>query len=91
LTSVTTSQHGSIEQLEEQLEGVERTLSGIGTLSDQQADRVAQRMDRLASQLLAVSAPPPMTAVHAELGTTPANIEDCDSLADRMGPPDREG
>ncbi|MDQ3678615.1 MAG: hypothetical protein M3401_17755 [Actinomycetota bacterium] len=69
----------------------ERTLSGLGALSDQQAERVAQRMDRLASQLLEVSAPASIDAVHERLGTKPAGREELESLADRMGPPDGKG
>jgi len=61
----------AIEQLEDQLEGAARTLSALSSLTDQQAQRVAQRMDRLASQLLEVSAPPAMNDVHSRLGTHP--------------------
>jgi hypothetical protein len=53
----------SIAQLEEQLEGVSRTLSGLDELNARQAERVAARMDRLASQLLEISPPPAMDAV----------------------------
>ncbi|MGI8592978.1 MAG: hypothetical protein ACR2ML_01170 [Solirubrobacteraceae bacterium] len=88
---VSRSSDNSIEQLEHQLEGAERTLSGVGALSDQQAERVAQRMDRLASQLLNVSAPSPIDVVHERLGTRPASREELESLADRMGAPDGEG
>lgn len=71
-------------QLEHQLEGAERTLSGLGTLDAQQADRVAQRMDRLASQLLEISAPPPIDAVHQRLGIAPVGPDELQSLADQM-------
>lgn len=77
--------------LEDQLEGAERMLAGVGSLSDQQAERVAQRMERLASQLLNVSAPPRMDVVHERLGTHPAPPEDLQSLADQMASPDGEG
>jgi len=80
-----------IELLEDQLEGAERTLSGVRSLSDQQAERVAQRMERLASQLLDVSAPPRMDAVHERLGTRPAAPEQLQSLADHMASADGEG
>jgi len=60
-------------------------------LSDQQAERVAARMDRLASQLLEVSSPPVIDAVHGRLGTIPASSEDFASLVDGMGSADREG
>ena len=80
----------AIDELEDQLEGAERILSGLGALSDRQAERVAQRMDRLASQLLEVSEPPPIDGVHERLGTTPAG-EELEGLADRMGPADGEG
>lgn len=85
------SADSSIEQLEHQLEGAERTLTNLGALNDQQADRVARRMDRLASQLLAVSSPPTIDAVHKRLGTRPAAIDNFESLTDRMGLPDGEG
>jgi len=81
----------SVEQLEDQLEGAARTLSGLGALSDQQAERVGQRMDRHASQLLEVSAPPPVAAVHERLGTRPADPDELRSLAEQMGLPDSEG
>jgi hypothetical protein len=48
-------------------------------------------MDRLASQLLEVSAPAPMSAVHERLGTTPASAEDFAALLGEMGPADGEG
>lgn len=80
-----------IAQLEHELEGVERTLSGMGRLNDEQAERVAARMDRLTSQLLEVSSPPPIDAVHARLGTVPASSEDFADLVDQMRPRDHEG
>jgi len=85
------SSENSIEQLEDQLDGVARTLSGLGTLNDRQAERVAQRMDRLASQLLEVSAPPRMVAVHERLATKPISREEFDSVIDQMGSSDGEG
>jgi hypothetical protein len=88
---VSGSSDNSVEQLEDQLEGAERTLSALGSLSDQQAERVAQRMDRLASQLLEVSAPPALHAVHERLATSPAGREEFDALVDGMGAPDGEG
>ena len=81
----------AIEQLEDQLEGAERTLSALSSLTDQQAQRVAQRMDRLASQLLEVSAPPAMNDVHSRLGTQPVEPDEFASLADRLGVADGEG
>jgi hypothetical protein len=88
---VSRSSDDSIAQLEHQLEGAERTLSALGTLSAQQADRVAERMDRLASQLLEISAPPPLDAVHQRLGIAPVGPDELQSLADQMGPRDGEG
>lgn len=85
------SSDSAIDELENQLEGAERTLSGLGPLSSQQAQRVAQRMDRLASQLLEVSDPPPIDGVHKRLGTTPAGPEELERVADHMSPPDGEG
>jgi hypothetical protein len=81
----------SIAQLEEQLDGASRMLSTVQSLNARQAERVAARMDRLASQLMEVSPPPAMAAVHQRLGTTPASSEDFASLVDQMGPPDGEG
>lgn len=81
----------SIAELEAQLEGVSRALSSVESLSARQAERVAERMDRLASQLLEVGPPPAMDAVHERLGTAPANDEDLASVVDQMGPPDGEG
>lgn len=89
--SVSGSSDSAIDELEDQLEGAERTLSGLGALNSQQAQRVAQRMDRLASQLLEVSEPTPIDGVHERLGTTPAGAEEFEDLADRMGTPDGEG
>ena len=85
------SSDDSIAQLEHQLDGAERTLSGLGMLDAQQADRVAQRMDRLASQLLEISPPPPIDAVHQRLGIAPLGPDELESLADQMGPRDGEG
>jgi hypothetical protein len=81
----------SIAQLEEQLDGASRMLSTVQSLNARQAERVAARMDRLASQLMEVSPPPAMAAVHQRLGTTPASSEDFASLVDQMCPPDGEG
>jgi hypothetical protein len=81
----------SISALEEELDGASRTLSVLGALNARQAERVAERMDRLASQLLEVSPPLLIDEVHARLGTTPASNEDFASLLDEMGPPDGEG
>jgi hypothetical protein len=88
---VTSSSDNSIESLEDQLEGVVLTLSRMGVLSQNEAERVAQRIDRLASQLLEVSAPPAITAVHERLGTTPAGRAEFLSLVEQMGPADGEG
>jgi len=81
----------SIAQLEDQLEGASRTLSALHALDAKQAERVAARMDRLASQLLEVSPPPSMQAVHRRLGTSPASSEAFAELVDEMGPADGEG
>ena len=85
------SRQESIAQLEEQLEGVSRTLSAMDELNARQAERVAARMDRLASQLLEISPPPAMEAVYQRLGVTPASDEEFASLVDEMGAPDGEG
>lgn len=85
------SSDSTIDRLEDQLEVAERTLSGVGVLDSQQAARVAQRMDRLASQLLEVSGPPPIDAVHERLGTEPTGAEELEGLADRMARADGEG
>lgn len=81
----------TIERLEEQLEGAERTLSGLRPLDEEQARRVAERMDRLHSQLLAVSEPPSLEQAHRRMGTEPVDAEALDTLAGEMGPPDGEG
>jgi predicted metal-dependent phosphoesterase TrpH len=80
-----------VTQLERELEIVERSMSAVGVLSAQQAERVAGRVDRLASQLLEITTPEPWDAVHGRLGTTPASSEDFASLAVELGPPDGEG
>jgi hypothetical protein len=81
----------SIAHLEEQFDGLCRTVSGMDALNAHDADRVAARMDRLASQLMEIFPPPPMDAVYQRLGATPAGDEDFASLVDEMGPPDGEG
>jgi hypothetical protein len=81
----------TIERLEEQLEGAEQTLSSLRPLDESQARRVAERMDRLHSQLLAVSEPPSLNSAHARLGTEPVAGEEFDALAGGMSPPDGEG
>lgn len=58
------SRQESIAQLEEQRDGVSRTLSGMEELNARQA----ARMDRLASQLLEISPPPAMETVYQRLG-----------------------
>ena len=81
----------SIAQLEEQLDGASRTMSGLDQLNARQVDRVAARMDHLASQLLEISPPPAMEAVCERLGVTPASNEEFASLVDAMGALDGEG
>jgi hypothetical protein len=81
----------SVAQLEDLLDGASRTLSSLRALNAGQAERVGERMDRLASQLLEISPPPAMEAVHARLGTTPASSEDFASVVDEMGVADGEG
>lgn len=81
----------SVAQLEDLLDGASRTLSSLQALNAGQAERVGERMDRLASQLLEISPPPTMEAVHARLGTTPATSEDFASAVDEMGVADGEG
>ena len=80
-----------IARLEDQLDGASRMLSGLGALNARQTERVAARMDRLASQLLEVSAPVTMAAVHERLGTNPASAEEFASLVGEMSPADGEG
>lgn len=75
------SAEDSVSQLERELEIVERSMSAVGALSAQQAEGVAERVDRLASQLLEITTPEPWDAVHARLGTTPASDEDFSALA----------
>ena len=81
----------STAQLEEQLDGVSRTLSSMEELNARQAERVGARMDRLASQLLELSPPPSMDGVYQRLGMAPATDEEFASLVDEMGSPDGEG
>jgi len=59
-------------------------------LDAREAERVAERMDRLASQLFEVSPPPPIDQGHERLGTRPASSGDSASLVDGMGPADGE-
>jgi len=81
----------TIEFLEEQLEGAERTLSSLRPLDEEQARRVAERMDRLVSQLMAVSRPPYLQDAHERLGTVPVGADEFAALAKEMSPPDGEG
>lgn len=81
----------SVSQLERELETVERSMSAVGALSAQQAERVAERVDRLTSQLLEITTPEPWAAVHSRLGTTPAGGEDFSALTGELGSPDGEG
>jgi hypothetical protein len=85
------SRDESIEHLEEQLDGASCTLSGLHELSAPQAERVAARMDRLASRLLDISPPPAMEAVYQRLGASPASSEESASIADEMGSADGQG
>jgi len=77
----------SVSQLERELDFVERSMSAVGGLSAQQAERV----DQLASQLLAITTPEPWDGVHARLGTMPASSEDFSKLVSELGSPDGEG
>jgi hypothetical protein len=88
---VSASPDESIAQLEAQLDVASRTLSGVREMSVNEAERVAERMDRLASQLLEVSAPAGIQDVHERLGTVPAIAEEFDELAGWMDAADGEG
>jgi hypothetical protein len=81
----------SVARLEDQLDSASRTLSALGALNARQAERVAARMDRLSSQLLDLSEPVPMAAVHEQLATSPASDDDFASLVREMSPGDSEG
>jgi hypothetical protein len=81
----------SIAQLEQQLDGASRAMSALDQLNAREAERVGERMDRLASQLLEISEPPAMEALYQRLGVTPASDQDFASLVDEMGAPDGEG
>lgn len=85
---MTVATEPTIECLEEQLEGAERSLSSLRPLDQEQARRVAERMDRL---LLAVSEAPCLEQVHQRMGTEPVGAEGREELAEEMGPPDGEG
>jgi hypothetical protein len=78
-------------RLEDQLDGVSRTLSSMEELNARQAERVAVRMDRLTSQLLELSPPPAMDGVYQRLGVAPATDEEFSSLVDEKGLPNGEG
>jgi hypothetical protein len=78
-------------RLEEQLDRVSRTLSRMEDLNVRQAERVAARMDRLASQVLELSLPAAMDGVYQRLGVAPAADEEFASLVDQMGSLDGEG
>ena len=80
-----------IERLEEHLAGAEASLSSLRVLDRRDAERVAEWMDRLASQLLAVSEPRRMEDVHRQLGTDPVSAGEFAELALEMQPPDGEG
>ena len=58
---MSTSRQDSIAMLEEQLDGVSRTLSGMERPAGQ---ALAARMDRRASQLLEIIPPPAMEAIY---------------------------
>jgi hypothetical protein len=88
---MTEPREDSIAQLEEQLDGAARTMSGLAELNAREVERVAARMDRLASQLLEISPPPEMDSVYERLGVAPASDEEFASLVDEMGAPDGEG
>ena len=81
----------SVARLENQLDSASRTLSALGALNARQVQRVAARMDRLSSQLLDLSEPVPMAAVHEQLATAPASDDDFASLVREMSPGDSEG
>ena len=66
-------------------------MSALDRLNAREAQRVAARMDRLASQLLEISEPPAMESVYQRLGVTPASDEDFASLVGEMGTPYGEG
>ncbi len=85
------SSGASIAHLEDQLDGASRSLSSLHALNARQVERVAACMDRLASQLLEVSPPAAIEAVHRRLGTSPASNEDSSSVVDQMGAADGEG
>lgn len=81
----------TMHELEEQLDNATRTLAGLRHLNPTDAERVEERMDRLASQLLAATEPPSLLAVHERLRTEPLSDAELEELHGEMGPPDGEG
>lgn len=81
----------SVAQLEEQLDGISRMLSDMEALNARQAERVAARMDQIASQLLEITAPPTTDEVNQRLSVSPAGTDDFQSLLPKMSAADGEG
>ncbi len=80
-----------VAELERQLESVERSLSGVDALNERQASRVADRMDRLSSQLLEISAPTDIHDADRRAGVKAASEVEFAELAREMAAPDGEG
>ncbi len=78
-------------EVEAQLEATARALAGVPMLSASQRVRIAEKLERLQSQLMEVTPPPSMAEAEARLGLTPATPEQFAELARHMLPPDGEG
>jgi hypothetical protein len=81
----------SIAEIEAKLDEATRALASVEQLRGRDAERIEEKMERLASQLLEVTAPIPMSEIHERLGTTPVSPEEFAELSKYMLPPDGEG
>jgi hypothetical protein len=82
----------TVAAFEAKLDETSRALSAVHTMLDERdAERIGDKLERLASQLMEVTAPPSIDAADARLGLSPAGAEDFAELAPHMQPPDGEG
>lgn len=81
----------TVAEVEAQLDATTRALADSPMLSASQGDRIAEKLDRLQSQLMEVTPPPSMADAEARHGLTPATPEEFAQLAKHMLAPDGEG
>lgn len=88
---MSTSAGDSVAVLAAQLDEASRAFEAVQTLDKQDADRIVDKLERLQSQLMEVTPPPPMRGVYERAAGRPASDAEFTELVQHMQPADGDG